>query len=354
MIMKLISLLQTVVTAATLLVPLAQAAPVVGVLEREAPKVAAPQSRVMLGLAAAGTRIVGVGERGLIVLSDDNGKTWRQATVPVSITLTAAAFPTPKIGWAIGHAGVVLRSGDGGETWEKQLDGIKVIQLLKEAAHAGAAGMDVVAQQFAGDGPDKPFLDLHFVDEHRGIIVGAYGLVLHTEDGGKTWRSAMEHADNPNELHIYALGVQGKTVWLAGEQGYIARSGDGGKTFARVQAPYRGSYFDLAVLPEGEVIVGGLKGNAFRLSAQGTQAQKIEGFSPVSLAAASVLKDSRIVFANQAGQIFVSKDGQSVQPVALDRPAAPVNALLQTADGSILAAGVRGIVSVGAVPGASK
>lgn len=353
--MKLFPLLRAVVTAATLLVPLAQAAPVVGVLERAAPKVAAPASRVMLGVAAAGTRVVGVGERGLIVLSDDNGKTWSQAKVPVSITLTAVAFPTPKTGWAIGHAGVVLRSTDGGETWEKQLDGVKVIQLLKEAANAGAAGMDAVAQQFAGDGPDKPFLDLHFYDEQRGLIVGAYGLVLHTEDGGKSWRSAMEHADNPNGLHVYALGVHGQTVWLAGEQGYIARSDNGGKSFARIQAPYRGSYFDLVVLPEGDVLAGGLKGNVFRLSAQGTQARKVEGFSPVSLAAMTVLKDSSIVFANQAGQIFFSKDGgQSVQAMASDRPAVPLNALLQAPDGRIVAAGVRGIIPVGAAPGATK
>ena len=59
------------------------------------------------GLALAGDRIVAVGQRGHILISDDKGKSWQQAKVPVSSDLVAVHFPTAQAGWAVGHDGVV-------------------------------------------------------------------------------------------------------------------------------------------------------------------------------------------------------------------------------------------------------
>lgn len=336
--------------AAALASSLSHAAPVPAPLERAALSTAQADHRVLLGVARAGFRLVAVGERGLILLSDDSGKRWRQAKVPVAVTLTAVSFATPKAGWAVGHAGIVLHTGDGGETWSRQLDGVAVGKLLVQAAQASAASgtadaqrMAAVARQFVGDGPDKPFLDLHFIDERNGILVGAYGLILRTGDGGKTWQSMMGRVDNPKGLHLYAIAVRGDTIWLAGEQGFLARSGDGGSTFAHVEPPYRGSYFTLAALADGEVIAGGLKGNVFRSADHGARFDKVAGFFPVSLSANAVLQDAKIVFSNQAGQLFVSTDhGRSVKLLAQDHPA-PLNAISQAADGSIIVAGVRGV-----------
>ena len=69
------------------------------------------------GLASAGKRIVAVGQRGHILYSDDAGKSWRQAEVPVSSDLVAVSFPNATNGWAVGHDGVVLRTTDAGVTW---------------------------------------------------------------------------------------------------------------------------------------------------------------------------------------------------------------------------------------------
>ncbi len=82
------------------------------------------------GVANAGQRIVAVGQRGHIVLSDDGGKTWTQAKVPVSSDLVAVYFPTPAKGWAVGHDGIVLHSADSGATWTRQLDGRSAGELM--------------------------------------------------------------------------------------------------------------------------------------------------------------------------------------------------------------------------------
>ncbi len=51
----------------------------------------------------AGNRLVAVGERGIVLLSDDAGLNWKQVDVPVSVTLTGVQFVSPMKGWAIGH-----------------------------------------------------------------------------------------------------------------------------------------------------------------------------------------------------------------------------------------------------------
>ena len=92
------------------------------------------------GLARADARIVAVGQRGHVLLSDDQGKTWRQAEVPVSSDLVAVAFPTATQGWAVGHDGVVLRSADAGATWTRVLDGNQLGAAMVEHYKREAAG----------------------------------------------------------------------------------------------------------------------------------------------------------------------------------------------------------------------
>ena len=69
-------------------------------LQRPALSVKAPQRTVLLAAAAAGQRLVAVGERGVVALSDDRGATWRQAACPVSVSLTMVRFADERRGVA--------------------------------------------------------------------------------------------------------------------------------------------------------------------------------------------------------------------------------------------------------------
>ena len=69
----------------------------------------APRS-LLLDAVKAGDRIVVVGERGHVLLSDDQGASWRQAKVPTRATLTAVYFVDAQNGWAeIGRASCRVR-----------------------------------------------------------------------------------------------------------------------------------------------------------------------------------------------------------------------------------------------------
>jgi len=86
------------------------------------PSVVAPlaDDSLLLDAAVAGRRVVAVGQRGHVLVSEDQGASWRQVVVPTRVTLTAVHFPTPRHGWAVGHDAVVIHTADAGETWERQ------------------------------------------------------------------------------------------------------------------------------------------------------------------------------------------------------------------------------------------
>lgn len=321
------------------------AAGVADPLERPAQSLRVPAKGFLLAIDATGgekPRLVAAGERGIIVYSDDAGATWRQATVPVAVTLTALAFPSPRTGWAVGHGGVVLHSADGGETWVRQLDGVAAARIADAAAQdSGDAALQRRTAQLLADGADKPFMAVHFDDPLRGFVAGAYGLIFGTEDGGRTWTSWLDRVDNPQGLHINAIASDGAIRYLAGEQGLLLRSDDAGKRFARLESPYRGSYFT-AVAKAGTLLVAGLKGNVFRSDNQGAAFDRIAGIAPVSIVAGRHLDDGRFLLINQGGQLLASGDDGRTFAAVPSAPTFPALTALPLADGAWVLAGPRG------------
>lgn len=319
----------------------AHATPVPEPLERPATAVRQPERAAFQAVVAAGDRLVAVGERGLIVLSDDSGKSWRQAKVPVSVTLTAVAFPTPRLGWAVGHYGAVLHSRDGGETWEKRLDGVKAARIVADGVPPNDSSPRVA--RLVEEGPDKPFLDLFFPTPETGFIVGAYGLMLRTTDGGASWTSLTLDLPNPDALHLYAIRAGAGSLYIAGEQGLLLRSDDGGTSFHRLSTPYRGSWFVAAVDEAGGILLAGLRGNAFRSADRGESWRPVELPAPVSVTAVGRGPAGRLLLANQAGQIFAFPEaGGTMTP--LSAPPLPVpTGLLATGDGGLVVATLRGM-----------
>nr|ACP17959.1 putative transporter [Pseudomonas nitroreducens] len=266
---------------------------------------------VLLSVARAGDRIVAVGERGIVLLSDDAGKTWRQAKVPVSVSLTAVQFVDPSHGWAVGHLGVVLHTEDGGETWVKQLDGIAAVEALVDYAKNDPNVQDREraikdSEWMLADGPDKPFLDLYFADKSNGFIVGAYGLLFKTSDGGKTWMPWASHISNPSNLHLNAISASGGKLYIAGERGLLLRSLDGGASFETLKSPYEGSYFGIVAAKTGELVVFGLRGKAFWSADNGSTWVPIEIKTDAAIASGTELSDGSLLMVSQVGELFVN------------------------------------------------
>ncbi|MFZ6776267.1 WD40/YVTN/BNR-like repeat-containing protein [Undibacterium sp. Ji83W] len=304
----------------------------------------------MLAVTSAGKRLVAAGERGTILYSDDAGRNWQQARVPVSVSLTALKFVDDRQGWAVGHQGVVLHSTDGGVTWSKQLDGIHVAALAVRAA-AAMTGPEqqraqADAQRLVDDGPDKPFLDLYFENANSGYVLGAYNLMLRTTDSGATWQPWQSHVANPKGLHLYGMHGTGNALYLAGEQGLLLRSTDQGVSFVTLATPYKGSYFGLLAARNGALLAYGLRGNAWWSGDQGVSWSKVDTGIQASLAGGAELADGTLVLVSQGGDILLSHDqGRSfvAQTGGGLPPALPLTAIAQASDGALVVAGLRGL-----------
>ncbi|UZD98317.1 YCF48-related protein [Pseudomonas corrugata] len=320
------------------------ASPSIALLDLPATQSAKALHSVLLAVTRAGERLVAVGERGIVLLSDDSGKRWRQAQVPVSVSLTAVQFVDSEQGWAVGHMGVVLHSTDGGETWVKQLDGGAAAQLALVAAQQGDDASRVKdAERLVADGPDKPFLDLYFSDRRNGYVVGAYGLILHTVDGGGTWKPWMQQVENPEGLNLYGIRALGGELFIVGERGLLLRSTDNGRSFQALDSPYDGSFFGLQGSASGELIAFGLRGNAFWSGDQGASWRRIETGLEVALSAGTQLNDGALVLASQAGDLLLSS-GRGSRLRHLSGPAGTSIAGLAAApDGSLICVGLSGL-----------
>ena len=238
----------------------------------------------ILALAQAGNRTVAAGERGRILVSEDQGVTWKLAASPTFQTITSLSFSTPAIGFATGHQGTILRTGDGGLTWK----------------------------QAALEGKDKPALFAVRVAGDKGIAVGAYGAYFETSDGGRTWASRrIAGADFDRHLTGIAAIGPGKFI-VAGEAGTLLASSDGGATWQALKSPYEGSFFGAVGLSGGVAIAYGMRGNAWRSADAGKTWQRVDlGNYKGALQGAVELGDGSVVLAGADGMIAVSRDGGS-------------------------------------------
>ena len=240
------------------------------------------EKQPVLAVTVIKARIVGVGLRGLIVLSDDGGKTWHQARVPVQSDLTAVYFPTQTRGWAVGHDGVILTTNDAGETWTKQFDGKMAATLLPEyyqkRIDAGDASMqrylDHVKLNDKRASATLPYLSVYFENDQTGYAVGSFGSIMATQDGGKTWEPWLHHTDNDQFLNLYDIRKIGSTLYMGSERGIIWKLDKTKQRFISLSTGYRGSFFSIAGHDDTLLAVG-LGGTAFRSADSGATWQNI-------------------------------------------------------------------------------
>lgn len=223
----------------------------------------------LTSIAAAGERLIAVGARGLIVSSDDSGENWQQIQSPVSSDLLDLFFVDEHNGWIVGHGGVVMHSNDGGQSWIKQLDGRMTAELLedhfqrlaKKGEENAEAYLEVVRLNYQ-DGPEQALMDVWFANENDGFVVGTFGTILGTNDGGKTWESWMERTDNPDVLHFMSVSGEGNDVFVASERGIVFRLDHEQQRFVQMQTDYTGSFFTVTATQWGAVAAG-LRGTLY-------------------------------------------------------------------------------------------
>lgn len=291
---------------------------------------------LLLDIDKAGDTLIAVGERGHVAVSKDNGKTWIQSNVPVSVMLTAVDFADDKTGWAVGHGAVILKSTDGGVSWAKQFDGNQANQMIIEQAQALVTEFEAAVEEASEDelddleyeleeaqfgledaqfdaevGASKPLLDVLFLSDKEGFALGSYGFLFKTEDGGKSWVNYGDRMDNPDRFHLNSMTrIAGGALLVAGEAGVMFRSDDNGESWEYVDSPYEGSFFGvLATKEEGVVLAFGLRGNLFRSQDAGVTWEAVDSNTETTLMSGSVGPTGVITIVGNSGVVVFSEDG---------------------------------------------
>jgi photosystem II stability/assembly factor-like uncharacterized protein len=304
------------------------------------PAVIAPLASrsLLLDLARAGPRVFAVGERGHILRSDDEGKTWAQSQVAASANLTAVHFADGRHGWAVGHVETILATSDGGETW----------QLM----------------HFEPASP-QPLLDVCFADAARGVAVGAYGVIYTTTDGGTVWSQVpfepeplpgaakvepsaddMEaEVDLGFEFHLNAIscGPAGR-MYIAAEAGRLFRSDDEGARWRELPSPYDGSFYGILPLDGESLLAFGLRGNLFRSDDGGMNWTQIETGTVALLNAGARVDDHTVVIVGMAGVQLASHDGGRTFTLHQRHDRKALSAVLPAKDGGLIVAGEAGVM----------
>ena len=188
------------------------------------------------GMLYLDKRVVAVGERGNILLSDDQGGSWQPATVKPQrdLTLTALVALPDKSLLAVGHDGWIVRSEDEGANWsEVRFDG--------EIA--------------------EPLLGIWSAGGNRVLAFGSFGKFYQSGDDGRTWQA------QPLEVgsaHLNGMdgGTDGRRM-VVGEQGLVLRSDDGGHSWYKLEPFYNGSLFGVVRLSPDRWVTYGMRGHVF-------------------------------------------------------------------------------------------
>ncbi len=137
-----------------------------------------------------------VGDRGLILTSDNGGFSWREQRSGTTEQLFHLSIRDER-GWVVGTGGVILHTRDGGRSWYPQQSG-------------------------TSDDLNR----VYFVSDKVGLITGDNGALLLSENGGATWSRVSLSVKEP----LFGISFINKnTGWVVGYRGRIIRTYDGGR-----------------------------------------------------------------------------------------------------------------------------
>jgi photosystem II stability/assembly factor-like uncharacterized protein len=313
---------------------------------------------LLIAIAAAGGRLVAVGDHGIIVFSDDQGTSWTQAeAVPTQALLTGVCFLDAQHGIAVGHDEVIVTSADAGRTW-------------KRTHYAPQA--------------QRPLLDVWCGARGQAIAVGAYSTYLTSADSGASWhevpfapapprrppgaaagtgthaareaaaREPAAHAGTADEgaaeqggggggFHLNRIVAAGAArLYIAGEAGHLYASDDGGATWLTLASPYEGSFFGVLPLPGEGLLAFGLRGHLYRSTDAGSTWSRIDTGTVALLDGAAQLAAGGIAIVGFSGVVLVSRDGGQTFTLQQQSDRAGLSAAVTVGDERLAAVGEDG------------
>jgi photosystem II stability/assembly factor-like uncharacterized protein len=199
----------------------------------------------LFGVDFAGTdHAFVVGSKGLLLESDDAGKSWitrRLGQTVRAYDLYGVRFDRDGTdGWIVGEHGTVYRTGDRGRNWSKRTCPVAdslfkvAVRSANAACAVGANGALLCTEDGGANWAVDKFKDFTFfdvdVDSHSGLwAVGEYKTILFSTDWGRHWqlKAGGERVFTAPPYFAISLESQGKGILAALGPSFEQTSDDG-------------------------------------------------------------------------------------------------------------------------------
>ena len=184
--------------------------------------------------------LICVGERGLVFRSRDEGKTWKGIQIIDKPTLTSIAFLNENTAIVVGHRGSIYKTENAGKDFVK----INLPELSN----------------------DDSLLRIRLVSENHIVVVGAWGVLIESHDGGVNWKK-QKIISSEFDWHLYDVVNSSLGLIAVGEAGTMVIRKPQETNWNKIESPYKGSYFGILEGESGNFFLYGMRGNVFKFSA---------------------------------------------------------------------------------------
>ncbi|HSW12116.1 MAG TPA: YCF48-related protein [Solimonas sp.] len=253
-----------------------------------------PSPLSLLGVARRGSRVVAVGQMGLVLLRDSAGQ-WKQVKTATTERLMAIDMNSRGQAVAVGSFGTVLRSGDGGASWT--------------AAKPDWASMFAADSATLGDNFQPHLYAVDVAENGSVVIAGELSTILRSADGAATWDvisrgiSSQERVD-PS---LFGMDIREDGVGFAvGQSGVLLKTTDAGLSWSALTSGTRAILLGIDSGTDGQVLVTGMR-EMLRSRDDGASWQHVKG-SNISTAwysaAVRPAGSSTVLAAGQQGTIL--------------------------------------------------
>ncbi len=198
-------------------------------------------------------------QRGVLYKTTDAGATWSQTEQLVTTNFTKVQMVSATIGYATSDAGIVMKTFDGGESW----DMLNLYNMFRSGAN------------YSGSYYVGKINDVLFTTENAGWLAGDNGVLIWTTDGGRTFNANSTLIGGSN------MNLTSLTLWQTRLIISLISNNTG------VEAPYSGiAYTNLGAVP------GSLS------------APYYDGMIPGKLNAIQPLDNNKVFIAGEDGDLF--------------------------------------------------
>lgn len=219
---------------------------------------------------ADGQFAIATGDSGVVLFSDDSGKSWYPKTTPnKAILYDGVIFPNGKT-IVIGDSSTILYSNDFMSNVEKIIpeEGNTFFKIKFISKDVGFITGDkgLLMKTLNGGinwerkitSTNELLFDIDFFDDKNGFAVGWNGTILKTQDYGETWQRVNSFVTD-NYLKSITASKDGYAVIVGGD-GLILRSTDYGNNWIQVKTEAVGALQKVKFLDDGYCIILGSKG----------------------------------------------------------------------------------------------